>query len=431
MVGLYRSLFEGVAGTLVKKGLLREDVYDYDGKVSALTVPSDSALIDSNDIAEVSRRIVAYRRQLDFLVDGLPFTFASLDPAALKRITALLSYIDWESFGESSHSPTTRALARLVTNVRPSKDGLSSRVLHESQAQIEKLARDIRERVAELETWHRESWKAEVRAKVLPHVPPHRPRTGEERTAEALVIRKAFDHAMPEGIWHPQLIQEILGEDRSPGSAERLEKLITSLALPQSAARIQHDVAQARVEILDAIRTVCGAAAEIGYCEEVLVENEHAAEKRRLSVLQRLRRWLQKSLGRLDDRFYDIEYRPSPNADPKTETIDFLRLVSEMKELKGVLSELTEKGSPGYRRIEAMDEEQLCEFLDWQMRQVRLLHGRMEGLNALFHAKAVHERGGAARSIRLELLAIENGMIRADTVRRESIDRLEKKDFTP
>ena len=427
-VGTYRSLFESIAETLVKKGLLREDPYDYDGKLSTIGVLPDAALSDSDNTAEVSRRIVAYRRQLDFLVDGLPFTLASMDLATLKRISSLLSYVDWESFGESSHSSTTRALARLITKVRLGMDGLSSRLLHESQTQIEKLTRDIREGMTELEAWHRESWKAEVRARVLPRVSPQRARTGEERTAKTLVIRKAFEQALPEGTWHPQLVQEILGEDQSPGSAERMEKLLTSLSLPQPATSKPDDVPRSRNELLDAIRSLCKTAEEVGCCKEVLVENEHAIETRRLSILQRIRRWLQKSLGRLDDRFYDIEYRPAPAAEVNTETIDFLRFVSEMQELKTVLSEITEAGSPGHHRIEAMDEGQLCDFLGWQLRQLRQLHARMEGLNALFQVKAVHERGGTARSIKLELLAIENGMIRADTVRRECVASLEKKE---
>jgi len=94
--------------------------------------------------------------------------------------------------------------------------------------------------------------------------------------------------------------------------------------------------------------------------------------------------------------------------------------------LKAVLAEITEVESRGNRRFEEMDEEQLCDFLDWQLRQLRELHLRMEGLNALFQVKAIHQRGGTARSIKLELLAIENGIIRADVVRRESLACLEK-----
>jgi hypothetical protein len=421
MVRTYRSLFESLMGTLVKKGLLREDQYDWDGKVTAITVPPDTALSDPDDYAEVSSRIVACRRQLDFLADGLPFTLVALDLPIARRVAALVAYVDWGSFGEGSHSPTTRALSRLVTNVRLSKDALTSRVLTESQAMIEKLSRDILGCLSELEAWHRESWKLDVRSKVMPRVPPQRARTGEERTTKVLLIRKVFEQALPEGTWHANLVQEILAEDQEPGSSERLDRLLSSLALPGIAIEQGADPARLHSGLLQAVRGLCDAAEEIGRCEEALVENERALEARRLSFLQRIRRWFQRSLGRLDDRFYDIENGES------TESVDFLKLVSEMKELKALLMEIRKEGSAGDRRVAGMDEDQLCDFLDWQLRLVRQLHRRMEGLNSLFQVKAAHERALAARSIKLELLAIENAMIRADAVRRESISRLERK----
>jgi hypothetical protein len=421
MLGTYRSLFESMAGTLIKKGILREDPYTSNVKTSVIAAPPDTALSDSGDVAEVSRRIFAYRRQLNFLVDGLQYNLAAMGIPALKGISALVSYLDWDSFGEGSHSPTTRAFARLVTQVLVSKDGLSSRVLHDSQAQIVKLARDIRDRVAELEEWHRESWKAELRVRVLPRTQHLPPRTGEERTAKAQAIKKAFEQVLPDGTWHPQLVQEVLAEDQPPGSAQRLEKLLVSLAIPPQVPTTQEDASSRRDALISAISGLCSAAGEIRYCEGALEENENAIESFSLGFFQRLRRWFQKSLGRLDDRFYDIE------GESKTETIDFLKFVSEMTELASVLAEIPLEGSPAAARIEAMDEEELCDFLDWQVRQLRQLHRRMDGLNELFMVRAAHSRGlTAPRSIKLALMTIENLVARGDSVRRESIARLER-----
>jgi hypothetical protein len=422
MLGTYRSLFESMAGTLIKKAMLREDPYTSDVRTSEITTPPDSALSDSGDDAEVSRRIFAYRRQLNFLVDGLKYNLAAMDIPALKGVIALLSYLDWDSFGEGSHSPTTRAFARLVTHVLVSKDGLSSRVLHDSHAQIVKLARDIRDRVSELEAWHRESWKAELRARVLARVSSQPPRTGEERTAKTLAIRKAFEQIIPEGTWYPPLVQEILAEDQPPGSAQRLEKLITSLAIPPQVPTTAEDASNRKVALVNAIRSLCAVSGEIRYCQGVLEENEHAIESRQLSFVQKVKRWFQKTMGRLDDRFYDIEH------ESKKETIDFLKFVAEMKELIGVLAEIPQAGSAAAARIEAMDEEQLCDMLDWQVRQIRQLHKRMEGLNELFQVKAAHDRKAVStpRSIKLALLGIENLVVRADEVRRGSIARLER-----
>ena len=95
MVGSFRSLVDSIAGTLLKKGLLQEDQYHYEERVSAIAVPPDSALSESDDNAEVSNRIVSYRRQLEFLTDGMLFSLAALDLPTLKKLSAVVSFLDW------------------------------------------------------------------------------------------------------------------------------------------------------------------------------------------------------------------------------------------------------------------------------------------------------------------------------------------------
>ena len=423
----YRARFQSIVGTLLKKGMLREDRYDYGGKTQGINPPADGPFPEASSADEMSARITAYGRQLDFLVDEFPWTLAALDLQAVKKISSLLSYIDWNSFSETSHSPTTRALARLVARVRPSLDALSAQVLHESQTQTPKLLGDISARLAELEAWARESWKATVRARVLPAVAVRGVRGKADQAEDVQAIRKAFDHALPTAGWHTPLVLEIHAEDRSENAAERREKLLAVLAISQPGVSHADAAPENPGELLDAILSLCRVRADIAFAETVLAENEHELEKRTLSLFQRVQRWLQKSLGRLDDRFYEIEIRESPKAELKTETIDFLRFVAELREMQGMLSELSDDASPERRRIEAMTEQELCDFLNWQVRQLRHTHGRMESLNALFQLKAVHLRGVTARSIKLELLGLENGLVRAEKTRHECVARLEKK----
>jgi hypothetical protein len=413
----YRALFQSMVGTLLKKGMLREDRYDYDGKTQGINPPADGPIAEATSADEMSARITAYGRQLDFLVDELPLSLAALDLPALKKISSLLSYIDWGSFSETSHSHTTRALAGLVARVRPSLGALSAQVLRESETQAPKLMGEIRARVAEVEAWARESWKATVRERVLPAIAARDARVKEDQGEDVQAIRRAFDHALPTAGWHPPLVLEILAEDRSGAAAERREKLLASLAIPQPVAVPADAAPENRRELLDAILSLCKVRADIAFAETILTENERELEKRTLSIFQRVRRWLQRCLGRLDDRFYEVKTRESPKAEPKAETVDFLRFIAELREMQGMLSELSDETGPKRRRMEAMSEEELCEFLGWQVRQIRHIHRRMEALNTLFQLTAVHLRGATARSIKLELLGLENGLVRADKAR--------------
>ena len=421
----YRSLFETIVGTLVKKGLLREDPYDYDANAKGSLTPSDAPIPEASEADELSIRLSIYRRQLELVVLGFPSTLASSNLVALRRISALLSYLDWEGYGESSRSHTTRALARLTSRVRIGTDTLSARVIIESHSQVDKLIPQIRAQVIELEAWYREAWKADVRLKVLSQIAPGGLGIKGDPEGELLAFKHAFDQHFAEGIWHPELVREIIAEESAEDAQARRQKLLLSLTVP--AATVAQDAVPVdrRPELLDAVRGLCRVHEEISIAEAALLSNEHMLETHSLTFFQRLRRWFRKSLGSIQHRYYEIEVKKTPTSEPMMESIDFLKLAAELRDVAGMLAEVVDETNPEARRIQEKTQEQLCDFLDWQLHHVRRLYRRMEGLNALFQVRAVQERRSPARSIKLELLAIENAIVRTDKVRREISPRKE------
>ncbi len=415
----YRNLFETIIGTLVKKGLMREDPYEYEGNAKGALTPPDTPIPEALEADELSVRVSAFRRQLELMVLGFPATLAASDLPGLKKISALVSYVDWDGYGEVSRSHTTRALARLTSRVRISTDALSARVISESHSQVEKLMPQIRSQVAELEAWHREAWKVDARLKVLARQAPVGPAAGRNPEEELLYFKRAFDQYLPEGVWYPELAQEILAEETSEDALARQEKLLTSLAIPKAPVVQAPVPLDRRPELLDAIRGLCRTNEEISRAEAVLIANERALEKYSLTFFQRIRRWFRKSLGTIEHRFYEIEVRRTQSAEPRMESVDFLKFAAELRDVAGMLSETLDDSNPESRRIQEKTQEQLGDFLDWQLHHVRRVYRRMEGLNALFQVRAVQERRSPARSIKLELLAIENATVRADKVRRE------------
>ena len=240
----------------------------------------------------------------------------------------------------------------------------------------------------------------------------------------SLAFRKVFDR-VPGGGWNPELALQILDEEYSEDSAARKEKLISSLSVPLPRAPVVEVAVDHRPEIIGAIHDLCHVARELSIAEGVLVENEHSLETRTLGVLGRLRRFFQKMMGKFRDRFYEITLSPRATGrpEPRTETIDFLRFLADLRELRGLLGELGNTETGEGRRLQGLSEEELCGLLDWQVRQVRHTHRRMEGLNAFFQLRTVEDLGGTARSIKLELLRIENSIARAEKVHDECAAR--------
>jgi hypothetical protein len=415
----YRSLFEGVYAILVKKAQIREDPYAAEGRVRDIKVPSDDPIPDGAEAEEATLRLAAYRKQLDFLANDLQIGLDSVDLEGLKRLSALLGYIEWADMGDSSFSPITRALSRLMGTVRLGTDVISTRMLIDTQAQIAESLAAARARLAELEAWHRERWKAEVREKVLPRV-PSAPQNGvEDRAGETAAIKRVFEQKMQGTTWRSDLVTEILEEDRPEDAGLRRARLLASLAIPKPAAPRPEISVDRRPQMLEAVRGLCRVNEELARGEEVLLANESDLDRHGLSLFQRIRRWFRRGKGKVDDRSYEIELKEAASPEPKKVTLSFLGFIGDLREMQGVLTELADEGSAPSRRLAALGEKQVVDFLDWQLRQLRQFHRKMEALNSLFQIRAINEHRIAARGIKLELLAIENGIARADAVRQE------------
>src|SRR5208337_1705151 len=167
----FESLFEGAMGMLIRKGLLREDPYNYEQTFSDIAIPKDDVLPEFENSDEVSYRLAAYRRQLKYVSTEYPLALPTLNLARLKKLSSLISYINWLELGESTKSPTTRAFARVFMKVRMGADSMASQILKDSEVQIVKTTHQIRAVLGDLISYCRESWKADIRRIVLPGLP--------------------------------------------------------------------------------------------------------------------------------------------------------------------------------------------------------------------------------------------------------------------
>jgi hypothetical protein len=422
----YRALFESIVITLLKKGLLREDRYEYDGPPTEIRVPTDAEMPEPSESEEAGLRISAYCQQLDFLLERVPFTMEALDLAMLGKVMGLLTYIDWQNFGHVSPSPTTRALARAISKVRLSADSMSGKLLRESQLRSERAVREIRLRITEMAAWHREAWKAYARAGALSRVVLQGlvGRTDHEEVMG--VLKSTFEREMPGVEWRPELVEEILAEEQPEDGAIRREKVLHSLELPLATVTRSEAAAARRQELMDALHALCRVREEIGRAGEVLEHNEHLLDARALTALQRLRRWLRTIAGKPVGRRYEIEVRDHAAAGPRTEIIDFRRFVGELREVRATLAGLGDEENAEHVRVDALIDEQLCEFLEWQIGQLRGLYRRIDCLTTSFRLQAERFHAPGLKSVRVELLAMENAIQRADKVRRECRQQLDQ-----
>jgi hypothetical protein len=415
----FGALFEGAIGMLIRKGHLREDPYNYEQTFSDITIPKDDALPEFENSDEVSYRLAAYRRQLKYVSTEYALDLPTIGLARLKKLSSLLSYINWLELGESSKSPTTKAFARAFMKVRMGADSMASQILKDSEVQIVKTTHHLRAILADLIAYCRESWKADIRRIVLPALTAL-PSEGHTRREEMLKgIRRGFANRMAGKPWYPTLAEEVADEELAEDSDERKAKVLASLAVVAPEKPKVTEAADGRTILMDAVRLFSRPSEDFSTAIAVLEENERLLAETKGSGGG----WFKRLLGtapaaKTDDHIYKVQYADPGVPTPKTETIDFRQFSAEVRKKSSLLAALASGTGPAYRRLASTSEDQLAGFVDKQLNELLLIHRRLGCLNTLLQARVMQEKK-TARGIKVELLAIKNAIVKANQRRHE------------
>jgi hypothetical protein len=422
----YQIQFESAMGTLIRKGLLRQDPYNYEQSITDITVPADTPLPEFESADETSYRLAAFQRQLNYVIADQDFSLGALKIARLKKLSALLSYINWLEFGENSSSPTTRAFARVFMKVRLGPDAMSAQILKDQETQIIKTFNEGRSIIADLVTWHRESWKADVRKVLLPRFALE-PAEGMAKKEEILrTMRKEFAKDMEGRPWYPALAQEILVEEMEIDAASRKAKLLTSLVVPEPMPAEKEGGRDAKLMLLEAVRILSRPHEELITAVESLSESERVLQPREGGLGVALRRLFGRApREKPDAHTYEIQYSEPAAGTPRTEKVNFPRFADEARKKATLLAAIAAGSGPGYKRLVKTGETALAAFLDKQLNELLLIHRRLASFNSLFQARAAEAGKQGIRGIKLELLAVRNAIVKANQRRHEYGERAE------
>jgi hypothetical protein len=285
--------------------------------------------------------------------------------------------------------------------------------------QIVKTTHQIRGLAADLITFHRESWKADLRRKVLLNVPLASAEVHDRKEEALRAIRKGFAQAMAGKPWYHALTEEVLEEELAEDGTAKRERVLTSLAIAEQTQTAE--AVDGRTILLEATRLLCRPHEELATALAILEENERLLLEGRSTG-----GWLKRLLGRgggtqRESHTYKVEYTEPGAPTSKTEVLDFTKVRDEVRKKSSLFAALSSGTGPAYRKLTGTAEPQLASFLDRQLNELLLIHRRLTSLNTLFQARVTQEKK-TARGIKIELLTLKNAIVKANQRRHEYKD---------
>ena len=403
--------FASLYNLYLKKGLINEDPYKHETKTVELEIPSASPFSDSDKFDQLTQRLASYDNQLDYLVNFYQYSVEFLTLDRIKRIVALVKYIDWVHLSPDSHSPVTKAVWEMTNQIKSGSDSLTMSVISESLSNLNKSFNPIMGYLKLLADYQRETYKLDLRDI-----------TGNMSPAEAAnlpQIKKKFSQAKPGVPFYSELAEELIKEDYSKEGPDLRNSALKKLQIPETKPKAVKAPVSFKNILIEGIQGLGGTTATFIDILAKLDENQTTLSNQKQGFMQKFKKLMRQVFNiEPEPIIYEIEYIDPIKGVSVREKVNFNSFRNDLERKIRTLSPMASRSSAG-ARLDSMQEEQLVCFLERNIREVQSLHKTLSALDEFFKAEVEKASRDKIKGIKPELGTIKNAILRANSKRHE------------
>lgn len=425
---LFQSAFQAIYNVLLKKGLISEDPYKYDLKISEVTTPSESPFAESEKIDQISIRLSQFESYLDFLNNYYQFSVEFLTMGRIKRLASLTKYFAFTQFTENSQHINTRYFAEIVGLVKKGTDPLSTGIVNEGLLQLDKASRKIFQTLKALTLIHKESYKLELRRLVMNGLAFDRDYAVTHQDDAVRKIRQKFAEAAGDRPFYAELVAEALKEDYGAEGESLRDDILSALKVAEAKGGDKSAERNYKAALLDGARVLIGVGFQLEDAVRKLEENQALLESMDRSFITKVKRALREMLGKKGEHVvHEVEYLDPVTSERKNESIDFTAFCRDAAKRAQSLAAMVSKSSAAFKRMEGSSEDVIYKFLSKSIEELQGFHRKLSALDEFFQGAIEDpEFKGRVRSVKIELGALKNAIIKSNQKRHEYIAQKEE-----
>lgn len=407
---IFQISFSVLYNMWIKKKLINEDPYKQETKITDLEIPDSSALNEAKRLEQISLRLASYDSQLDFLVNFYQFGVDFLNLDRIRRIHALVKYIDWANLTPDSASPNTKAVAEIALHSKSGVDQITLSVIGESLTKLPKCTASAMKTLRDINNYHKETYKLTART-MLPGL-----QAGEANTP---AIKKKLQSARPGMPFYPEFIDEMVKEDFSKDSQSLRDAVIASLAIAEEKPKAAKPKVNYKNILLDGIQAIGAASAVLAESGQKMDDNASILENQKKGFWYKLRMLFRTIVNaEPEEVVYELQYIDQSTGAPKRESLHYNQFRTDLDKKTRILSGMNNQG-PVMAKLKAMSEEQITGYLDRTIRDVQVYFRTLTALDEYFKSNAPKDDRVKIKGIKPELASIKNCIVKANQLRHD------------
>lgn len=424
---LFHATFQGLYNVFQRKGMIQEDPYKNDQRISEVQPPEDEPFLDSERDRVMSVRLSQFDSMLDFLNNYVQFKLETLDLKQIRNLVKLIGYIKWDNLSQSAKSPTTRTLADYVNDLSGDADPMSTSLAKDSVDQLSQKSKVIMKGLKTLAEYHKARFKLTLRKDVYPHISMQGQQALADSKETVKRMKKSFASQHNGEPFFSDLAAEALEEDFAPNGEELRRQVLDRFRPRSQQADESPQKDPFKPMLLETIRVLAGAGKSLQLAERKISENLYVLDNRKRSLMERIRMFFEHVSSR-DSRphVFELEYFDEATSATQTEHLSSDQFLEELSKKSRTYGAILNKMSTTARKLNNAGEEQLFEFLNRQHEELHTVQRRLQSLETAIRSEFPREQRAQMRSLQEEIDALKEILSKVGKKRREYVARKEE-----
>ena len=412
---------------LVQRALIKPDPYKLEKKITEIVLPDESTYMENERSIVMGTRFSDYESMLEFVCTYYKFSTDRLDLAQTKRLLDLATCIDWRAFSVNSSKVNTRGLATLVNEAHVHAPQMVLSLISDSLNKSSTAVSAIYSGLTDLVNFKRESYKFEVRKKVLEN-PAFDKTTLSSYSAELAEIKRLFPKLLDKKQYYAELIQEIAKEDCSPEKEQFRQQALSRLRVTEKTVREVKQKVNTRAMLLDTVLSLSALAPQY---EQVIakIDSNHAVLiSEHNGFFDKLKRALRQAFNlKAAQEEYELVIVNQKNEARTTKKIEYNTFFALLVRKQQFLQSFADTQGDEFRKIAAAAEETVLGFVNRQLADNWEILLQLNALDEYFKSQVAAADKDKIKGMKMELVTMKNTLVKTNQKRAEYVAVIEEK----
>ncbi|MBQ8014435.1 MAG: hypothetical protein IJ257_08630 [Treponema sp.] len=414
---------------LVKKAMITPDPYKIDKKISDIKAPDSEQFVENERSVVMGMRFSDYESTLGFLCNYYKFSVAQLSLQNIKKLMDLNNSITWNSFSANSNKINTRVLATMVFTARQNSDALNASMLNDNLSKASHALNDINSALKDYTEFQKEWYKGQIRRNVILNPNFDANKALSEPASELQQIKKHFASGMGKVPFYSELVEEIIQEDQAENKEEIQKRLLAKLNIQREEAKKTEKRIDTKALIMGALQVLGSTPPQLASIAQKIQDNHDLLESEHNSFMDKLKRALRKAFN-IEEKplYYSVTITDQTTGAKRIDKIHYQNFITEIATKARRYGSVAQVNSPGYKKIAAMPEDKIAEFVSVQITDCNKLMVLLNALDDFFKTSAAPSNKAKVKGLKIDITTLKNSVVKANQLRVEYTSYIEEEE---